>query len=156
MAKDKDEVKDPLLDDENDTDTSNEGSESEESSDKGSDEKPEKKPAATRSTVKADKPAAPAPRQNVQDELLGDAKRTQLALAKAPKIMFLVPLSPFEKEGAYDEVYINGYRTTVKKGVMVEIPRPVAELLAQKYNIEMTAGQEHRIDRDNRVEDALS
>jgi len=44
----------------------------------------------------------------------------------------------------------------VQKGVMVEIPEPVAKILAEKYRIAMTLGQDKLIDRNQDVRDSLS
>lgn len=173
MAKET-EKKDPLLDDEEETtDTGNGAGTTDSTEGDASDESEEEvpptpvrarsnrttaAPAARATASVAEKPAEPmeGAHTNAQKGLLTDAEATRRTLAKAPKVWFMVPLSPFEKEGAYEEVYINGYRTTIKKGVMVEIPQPVMEILANKYRIETEAGKEMRIDRDNRTEDALS
>jgi len=82
--------------------------------------------------------------------------QTKAILAKKPKVNFIIPLGEFEKPGAYDTVQINGYRLVIKKGVMVEIPLPVAELLANKYKIQLEAGNEAKIDRSADVQDALT
>lgn len=170
----KETEKDPLLDDEEETteadqaaDGSDEGDDSDASD---SEQEVPATPARTRSratgsspakttataAVKQDAEPQEGAHTNAQKGLLSDAEATRRTLMKAKKVWFMVPLSPFEKDGAYEEVYINGYRTTVKKGVMVEIPQPVMELLANKYRIETEAGKEFRIDRDDRTEDALS
>ena len=155
MAKDP-EQKDPLLDDEEETTDEVASDEADEDQVAPKAEKPR------RTTTRATAPAAAqtsveeGANSNVQRALLSDAEATKRALAKAPKVWFMVPLSPFEKEGAYEEVYINGYRTTIKKGVMVEIPQPVMEILANKYKVETEVGREMRIDRDDRTQDALT
>jgi hypothetical protein len=81
---------------------------------------------------------------------------TRAILEKSRKVNFIIPLSPFEKPGAYDTVRINGYRLTIQKGVMVEIPEQVAKILAEKYRIAMTAGQDKLAGRDSNVSSALS
>lgn len=151
MAKENEKAN-PLLDDE---ETGN-GTPPEEKTEAKQDEKPA--PRVTRAAAPAaskKEEVVPTVGRNIQHELLGDAERTRRALAKEPKVWFMAPLSPFEKEGAFEEVYINGYRTTIKKGVMVEIPRPVMEILANKYKIETESGKDFRINRDSRIEDAL-
>lgn len=69
---------------------------------------------------------------------------------------FIIPLMPGEKPGASESVSINGYQLNIKKGAMVEIPVPVAKILAKHYQVEMEAGQEMRIDRKDDVINALS
>ena len=70
------------------------------------------------------------------------AKHTKDILDSKPKTNFIVPLAEGELPGAYETVQINGHKYTIQKGVMVSIPMPVANLLAEKYRIGMIAGQE--------------
>lgn len=81
---------------------------------------------------------------------------TKQKLEKEPKVSFIIPLVSGEKPGAFEIVNINGYQYTIKKGEMVDIPRSVANVLADHYKITMMAGQDKRIDRDPRVAEALS
>jgi hypothetical protein len=81
--------------------------------------------------------------------------QTKDILAKSPHVNFIVPLGEGENAGSSETVQINGYRLTIQKGVMVNIPVQVANLLAEKYRIAMTAGQEKRIDRASDVSEAL-
>ena len=82
-------------------------------------------------------------------------ERTKRILNEGPKTMFMCPPAPGDKEGAVETVSINGYSLTIKKGVMVEIPTPFAEILAEHYRVELSAGKEMLIDRDSKKEDAL-
>ena len=66
---------------------------------------------------------------------------TKTILDHAPKVSFMVPLGEGEKPGSEETVQINGYKYTMKKGHMVEIPKPVANLLANKYKVEMEVAQ---------------
>lgn len=84
-----------------------------------------------------------------------DIQRTKAILDAEPKVRFLVPLAEGEKAGATHDCFINGYKYTVKKGVMMDIPSSIAELLANHYKIISEAGQEYRIDGDQKKEDAL-
>ncbi len=91
------------------------------------------------------------------DEKIEEFKRkAREEIDKCPKVNFIVPLEAGEKPGAVQVVSLNGYTLTIKKGAMVEIPKPFAEILAEKFNIEMTAGQEMRVDRSDNVSSALS
>lgn len=169
MAKEKDVKKNPLLDEEEETTEGNDGDVSQDSTEEEVEVEEDSQEETTKDKKPA-KPTAPALKRgagaskvqetiarplNVQEALVGDAMHTKKVLDKEDKIMFMVPLSPHEKEGAYEEVYINGYRMTIKKGVMVQVPVSVANLLANKYQIEMDAGKDFRIDRSEKVEEAL-
>jgi len=80
--------------------------------------------------------------------------QTKYILDDSEHVNFIVP----QLEGETDEetVQINGYKLTIKKNVMVNIPIQVANILAEKYRIAMTAGQDKKSDRDSKVADALS
>lgn len=84
------------------------------------------------------------------------ARRSKHELLTGPKTMFMVPLQPGEKPGATETVSINGYRLNVKKGAMVKIPVPMAQAIAEKYQIEMEAGSNMLFDRDDEHAEALS
>lgn len=79
--------------------------------------------------------AEAATRSQVEREARSDEKRTKAALAEAPKTKWLIQLAPGERPGAVETVTINGYRLSIRKGVLVEIPVPVAEILAAHYNV---------------------
>lgn len=85
-----------------------------------------------------------------------DIQMTKKILDAQEKVMFLVPLAEGEKAGAVHEVFINGYKTTITKGVMTKVPISVANMLANSYKISMEAGAESRIDGDAQKLDALS
>lgn len=77
-------------------------------------------------------------------------------IEETPKVPFMCPLEPGEKPGAVEVVSLNGYALTIKKGTMVMIPQPLAEILSEKYHVALTAGENMRIDRDEKIENALS
>lgn len=139
----KDVKKDPLLDDEEKTAAA---AESESAEDAGEEKTEEKKPEAK-----------PAPKGKADPaDYAAVAAATRKKLMEGPKTMFVIPLAPGEKEGATEMVQINGFKLTIKKGAMVEIPVPCAKVLADHYRIEMSAGSEKRIDRSEEVAAALS
>lgn len=78
-------------------------------------------------------------------------------LDKQPKVAFMIPRNPLEIDGlAYETVQIDGFRMEIKKGVMVHLPQQVAEILAEKFNIETTAGNDKVLGRSQEVTDALT
>lgn len=93
---------------------------------------------------------------DIKKELASDIEMTRKKLESQEKVMFLVPLAEGEKAGAVHEVFINGYKTTIKKGIMTKVPISVANMLAESYRINMEAGAESRIDGDSKKLDALS
>lgn len=124
-----DQVNDPLLD---------------------GDEETGEKPAAakTAKSSKTEKPAAAKPVAGKKvarkphwpegfeptGDRVADAKAI---LDAAPKTQFMIPLESNEKDGAVETVSINGYPYIIKKGHLVTIPVPVANMLANKYRVAM-------------------
>lgn len=84
------------------------------------------------------------------------ARRSKHELVTGPQTMFMIPLGPGEKVGSTETVSLNGYRLNVRKGAMVKIPVPMAQIIAEKYQIEMTAGSHMLLDRNEAVADALA
>lgn len=72
---------------------------------------------------------------------------TREKLMNGPKTFFVVPLAPGEKVGASETVNINGWKLTIKKGALVEIPIAVMKILANYYKVSIEAGQDKLIDR---------
>jgi len=102
----------------------------------------------------------PRTKQEVRvNGLMPEAMRTKEILDTKPKVSLWLPLDRGEKVGIATEfVSINGYPYWVKKGVMVLVPQPVAELLMNMYNIAMgdsAFGHSMRADR-NKVLDGES
>lgn len=95
------------------------------------------------------------------------AKRQYAYWDSEPKVSILVPLEGKEKQGVVREEYSqiegriiqthvsgaiqpvteNGATFLVPKGVYVEVPRPVAKLIQDKYNQTAAAGSNILIDR---------
>ena len=75
---------------------------------------------------------------------------TREKLMNGPKTFFVVPLDPGEKPGAVETVNINGFKLTIKKGALVEVPVAVMKVLANYYKVSLEAGQDKLIDRDER------
>jgi hypothetical protein len=91
------------------------------------------------------------------ENLTGDALAMKKELEKAPKVSYYIPLGIGEKKGAYETVTLNGYKLTIKKGVRVEIPKPMAIELDRLQGIQEEIGLDQRIDlSDKEKQDALS
>lgn len=84
------------------------------------------------------------------------AHKMKEVLQSQPQVSFMIPLGIGERKGAYDTVQINGYKLTIMKGTMVKLPQQVVDLLAAKYEVEMSAGADARIDGDQNRADALT
>lgn len=68
--------------------------------------------------------------------VLSEVQKMKRYLEGCPKVSFMCPLNPGETAG--DEIVrMNGHTIQIKKGVLVKMPQPVMEILANKYNIEI-------------------
>ena len=86
-----------------------------------------------------------------------DAIKVKEALAKQSKVDFYIPLDQGEKFGtAFETWTTNGYRLEIKKGMMVSLPRQVAQELADYLNIQNVVGRDKLIGRDEATLKALS
>jgi len=92
--------------------------------------------------------------ENVAAALKSDIEVTRIALSKEPTVHLMIPLNG-EKQGSFEDIFINGYHMKVPKGVMSIVPMSVAELVNNKYNVETTVGQEFRLDLNPTKHDAL-
>lgn len=54
---------------------------------------------------------------------------TKMMLDKQPKVKVRLPKPADSKDPNYETVQINGYTFTIMKGVEVEVPKEVAEIL---------------------------
>lgn len=105
-------------------------------------------------------PTAPAPADLAKEpvvakEWAGKAAAMKARLESQPKVQFLIPLGFGEKRGSYDTVILNGFRLNIMKGVLTFIPKQVAEVLAESYQMTASAGEEFLMDRKDEVKEAL-
>jgi hypothetical protein len=85
-------------------------------------------------------------------------------LADQPKVEVYVPLEIGEslKSNPFIPVTLNGYILNVPKGVRVEVPKPIADIIFESMNIyEVNSASPMRADRDETkdgvsVQDALA
>ena len=79
----------------------------------------------------------------------GIALETKKLLAKEPKVRMTIPFDPGETKGARRNVTINGYRFSIAKNVMVDLPESVANLLQKAYNTENAVASDHPLNLQN-------
>lgn len=79
------------------------------------------------------------------------AEKMKIFLASQPKIRVIVPLSDGEKKGSTQSVILNGYRLNILKGVYVDVPIQVAEVLNESNSVKLElSDHELRIHNDNK------
>ena len=77
-------------------------------------------------------------------------------LNKQQKVRMFLPLEGTEKPGAFVPVTLNGYRLNVPKGVYVDVPEQVADVLRESFDQTEAALRQNRIDLDSSKTTALS
>lgn len=70
--------------------------------------------------------------------------QTKYILDNSEHVNFIVP--QIEGEIGEETVQINGYKLTLKKNIMVSVPKQVAQIIAEKYRINLEAGQDKKVD----------
>jgi hypothetical protein len=84
-------------------------------------------------------PAAPASQSFEPRIPLGTkALAMKAQLSKQQKVRIYIPLATGEKQGVTQSVVLNGYPMYIRKGMYVEVPKSVAEVLEIKLQHKMS------------------
>lgn len=99
----------------------------------------EEAPAEKEEEIKAPEDVSEAPVSAIGvDESVAPvgskAAKMKEILSKQPKVRVLIPLEPGEKRGSTESVTLNGYRLNIQKGVYVDVPQQVADVLSNSLN----------------------
>lgn len=93
------------------------------------------------------KPMSPEVRAHVEEIHASKAEIMKKHLEKQPKVRMFIPLQGQEKAGTILPVVMNGYRINVPKGMYVDLPQQVADLLTNSFNQTEQAGAAFRLDK---------
>ena len=113
-------------------------------------------PAAPETPAPAKPKEAPLTNSQVVELHKSKAQKMKENLESQPKIRFFIPLAMGEKKGAYETVNLNGYGLKIAKGMYVDLPTQVADVLAESYGQTEQAGQEFLADRQKVDEHGIS
>ena len=97
----------------------------------------------------------PATSAQVQKRVLSKAEQMKEHLDSQPKVSILIPLERGEKKGATQPFCINGYRFTVPKGAMTQVPEQVAQMISERFAVELDVRSRAIGQKDKDVKDAL-
>jgi hypothetical protein len=100
--------------------------------------------------VKPTKPAE-TPEVRVKDK----AEEMKAYLATQPKVSIMIPLERGEKKGATQPFTINGYRFNVPKGQMIQVPEQVAQMVSERFNVDLEIRGKSIENRDQDARSAL-
>lgn len=101
----------------------------------------EKKNNEVTPTFNAGQPVSPAEKQNIGQIHKNKAQIMKEKLALQPKIRIFMPLEGREKPGTLFPVTINGHRMYVPKGMYVDVPEQVADII--KDSLQQTEAAIH-------------
>lgn len=94
------------------------------------------------------------PMTNVAEKPLDIKQKTKAILDSQPKRSIMIPKGAKEPEGASETVQINGYTYIIKKGVYVDVPELVAQIImdAKKQTDEAFANAKKSLSADERMQ----
>lgn len=98
-----------------------------------------KEPEAELKNEETPKEPAKQPEVKKPEEVLSKTERTKRALAAQPKVRILIPYEPGEekmkdKSRLFETVQINGYTYQIRKGMYVEVPQQIADIIMEARN----------------------
>ena len=100
--------------------------------------------------------ATPTPStEEVRQRVQTKAEQMKAQLEAQPKVTILIPLEKGEKKGAVQPFCLNGYRFTVPKGQMTQVPEQVATIISERFNVELEVRSQSIEQRDKETKSAL-
>src|ERR1035437_1016317 len=104
------------------------------------------------------KTISPEEQQSVIEAHKSDADKMKANLAAQPKVRIYVPLEGKEKMGTQLPVTVNGYRVNIPKGVYVDVPEQIADIVTYSLNqTQQAIESSKRLDRlDERGQEILA
>lgn len=130
------------------------GGEVEDDTEDGSaDETPVTAPAAPKAVNEA------VEEKKAEKALRSDAKAMKEALEKQPKVSIMIPFEVGENAEQGKKVpfhvNVNGYKMDLDRGVYIEVPKQIADMIKERLESEGKIGSQWRIDRDANKQSAL-
>ena len=90
--------------------------------------------------------------KQIEKEWRNDVQRMKEHLDKQPKVSIMIPLEQGVPPESADKipfvVNLNGYRLAIKRGVFVEVPMQIAEVVKANLESEGKIGSEYRLDKN--------
>lgn len=110
-------------------------------------------------------PAAPVVNEQVASKkadvaLRNDAKSMKAHLDKQPKVSIMIPFevgeNPINGKNVPFHCNLNGYALDIPRGVYVDVPLQIADMIKERLESEGKIGAEWRLDRNADKQEALS
>ncbi len=114
----------------------------------------------TSATIEEEAPAPARAESPIEKKALTKAMLTKKHLDAQPKVMVFIPFEAGENAAMASKiklpVNINGYQFDIPRGVAVNVPMQVAEMIKERLESEGKAGRSARIDASEDRQIALS
>lgn len=98
--------------------------------------------------------------QKADRELKADAKAMKTHLDKQPKVSIMIPFevgeNPENGKKVKFHVNLNGYAMEIPRGIYVEVPKQIADMIKARLESEGKIGNQWRIDRNPEKQTALN
>jgi len=108
-------------------------------------------------TVKVQQPIKATVQASVStsERVKNKAEQMKDHLDSQPKVSIMIPLEKGENKNASQSFCINGYRFTVPKGRMVQVPEQVAQMVSERFNVDLEIRGQSLEQKDASVKTAL-
>ena len=97
--------------------------------------------------------------KNAEKALKTDAAKMKAHLDAQPKVSIMIPFevgeNPETGKKVPFHVNVNGYKMDIPRGVYVEVPMQIADMIKERLESEGKIGSQWRIDRDASKQEAL-
>jgi hypothetical protein len=93
---------------------------------------------------------------NAQIAVKSKADQMKSQLEAQEQISVLIPLEKGEKKGAKQSFIINGYRVDYPKGKFIKVPEQIAQMISDRYEIELEVRGKSLDYADETVKTALN
>ena len=93
---------------------------------------------------------------NIQQKIKTKAEQMKAYLDSQPRVSILIPLEKGEKRGAIQPFCINGYRFTVPKGKMTQVPEQVAQMISERFDVELDVRSQSLGQQNTEAKSALN
>lgn len=121
--------------------------------------------SATETVEETAQPAEPKVNEQAEDRKAETALRTDAAKMKAhldkqPKVSIMIPFevgeNPINGKNVPFHCNLNGYALDIPRGIYVDVPRQIADMIKERLESEGKIGAEWRLDRNADKQEALS
>jgi len=106
--------------------------------------------------VKVEPKIEPTNTSATEQRVESKAEQMKAILDSQPKVSILIPLERGERKGAKQSFCINGYRFEIPKGQMTVVAEQVAQMVSERFNVELDVRSQSIENRNSDAKEALN